>query len=261
MGKRQFDTDHGGSADFQPSFLQITDRSDPNFKYGALARDGISCTACHRTLETQTPQGEQPLSYFLENSINGKFRVGPGTRIYGPFDDVITAPMGNAVQMRPLQDFYITKSRMCGSCHTIELPVIDGTPGQTSIEQATYLEWLNSKFQNDFGRPDDLQNNAEQVPLFRSCQQCHMPDDIHNQKKGLDLKFLEQKIAAILDESYPAVEHGLELEDRTVKVRNDYRRHELVGVNVFLLEMFNQFWDLLGVRRPLPNTRVGAMTT
>jgi hypothetical protein len=253
MGKRQFDTDTGGTSNFLPSFLQITDRSDPNFKYGALAREGISCTVCHRSIETETPEGVHPLTHFLNTSINGKFKVGPDKEIYGPYDEVIKRPMENSVQMKPLQNAYISSSRMCGSCHTIDLPVIDGAPGQHSIEQATYLEWLNSKFQNEFVSP----LGSPPSTSSRSCQSCHLPGGIHNQKKGLNLNTLDQKMAAILDESYPAVENALELPERTVKVRNDYKRHELVGMNVFLLEMFNQFWDLLGVRRPLPNTSVG----
>jgi hypothetical protein len=257
MGKREFDTDKGGMANFLPGFLQITDRSDPNFKYGALARDGISCAACHRTLETETPQGVDPLVHFLNTAINGKFKVGPGTKNYGQYDEVINLPMENALQMKPQQDPYISNSRMCGSCHTIELPVVDGAPGQRSIEQATYLEWLNSQFQNELPVTDQLLNQGSQTPPTASCQSCHMPGSIHNQKKGLNLNSLDQKMAAIQDETYPAVENGLDIKDRTVKVRTNFKRHELVGMNAFLLEMFNQFWDLLGVRRPLPNTNVG----
>ena len=36
-----------------------------------------------------------------------------------------------------------------------------------SIEQATYLEWLNSQYQTEFGLPG---------PNARSCQSCHMPE-------------------------------------------------------------------------------------
>lgn len=37
---------------------------------------------------------------------------------------------------------------MCGSCHTINLPVVDQKPMGHNLEQLTYLEWLNSSFQN-----------------------------------------------------------------------------------------------------------------
>ena len=84
MGKRQFDTDSGGSGDFQLDWLQVTDRSDPHFKYGALARDGISCAACHRSVPTETPPGTTPLEYFLQNSITGHFQVDTPDKIFGP---------------------------------------------------------------------------------------------------------------------------------------------------------------------------------
>ena len=58
------------------------------------------------------------------------------------------------------------------------MPVADGKPGQRSLEQVTYLEWLNSQYQNEFGTPD---------PNARTCQQCHMPGNYHSDKKGIQV--------------------------------------------------------------------------
>jgi hypothetical protein len=150
--------------------------------------------------------------------------------------------MQTATGIAPKFNPYIRSSRLCGSCHTIDLPVLDGQPGQMSIEQATYLEWLNSQYQTEFGLPG---------PNARSCQGCHMPDGYHSAKKGLDVPRLRQKIAIIGDETYPEAEHRVPVEDITVRVRQEgFRRHEFLGLNVFLLEMFRQFYDLLGVRTP-----------
>jgi mono/diheme cytochrome c family protein len=242
MGKRQLDTDSGGSGDFRLEFLQLTDRRDQHFRYGALARDGISCSVCHRAVPTETPPGVSPLEYFLETSITGRFQVGPPDHIYGPFPDSELAPyaMQTATGITPRFSPYIQSPRLCGSCHTIDMPVLDGQPGQMSIEQATYLEWLNSQYQTEFGLPG---------PNARSCQSCHMSGGYHSASKGLDVPQLKEKIAIIGDETYPEAEHRVPIQDITVRVRDQgFRRHELLGLNVFLLEMFRQFYDVLGVR-------------
>jgi mono/diheme cytochrome c family protein len=242
MGKRQLDTDSGGSGDFKLDLIQLTNRDDPQFKYGALARDGISCEVCHRTVPDRTPPGTSSLEYFLMTSTTGRFQVGAPDQIFGPFadDEIVPYAMDNGIGVKPQFSPYIQSSRLCGSCHTIDLPVVDGRPGQMSIEQATYLEWLNSQYQTEFGLPG---------PNARSCQGCHMPRSYHSAKKGLDVPQIKEKIAIIEDEGYPEAEHAVPVEDFTVRVRQEgFSRHELLGANAFLLQMFKQFYDVLGVR-------------
>lgn len=244
MGKRQLDTDSGGHGDFLLNYIQLTNRNDPHFKYGALARDGISCAVCHRMIPDPTPPGTSSLEYFLANSITGRFKVGAPDQIFGPFIDHEIAPyaMQSATGILPQFNPYIKSSRLCGSCHTIDLPVLDGRPGQMSIEQATYLEWLNSQYQTEFGLPG---------PNARTCQSCHMPTSYRSATKGLDVPQLKEKIAIIEDEGYPEAENRVPVQDITVRVRQEgYRRHEFLGLNAFLLQMFKQFNDVLGVRTP-----------
>jgi len=83
MGKRRIDDDHGGTnrGNFRPEFIFATyDNPDPNnpqaYVYGALARDGVSCMACHRTVEDKLARNEtDPLTSFLKNNITGNFTV------------------------------------------------------------------------------------------------------------------------------------------------------------------------------------------
>src|SRR4051812_35354343 len=151
MGKKQLDIDAGGHGDFKLAFLQLTDRSNPDFLYGALARDGISCAVCHRIVPDYPPVGASPLEYFLTNSMTGRFASSSPDMVFGPHRDNEISPytMANAVGITPKNSEYVKSSRMCGSCHTIDLPVVDGKPGETSLEQVTYLEWLNSGYQNE----------------------------------------------------------------------------------------------------------------
>jgi hypothetical protein len=251
MGKRTLDLDSGGpdKGDFKRDFVYITDEKDPNFKYGALARDGISCMSCHRIVADKAPPGVPPLRHFLEKAITGEFTVGKPDELYGPFkdDEIVTDPMNNALGIKPKHDPYIKSSRMCGSCHTINLPVLDWKqppPGNTaegprplthsSLEQLTYLEWLNSGYQNEF-------NGG---PKAQTCQECHMPSSYSNSKGTLKVPLIQQPIAAIEDDRYPATEGMLPPKQTHVRLRESgFARHQLQGLNIPLLEMFRQYME------------------
>jgi hypothetical protein len=250
MGKRQHDIDVPGGH-FSLDYIQRTG-SAPDAKYGALARDGISCSACHRSVRDTIPPDwkKSPLEYFLANSITGLFQTGPPDKIFGPFKDeeIVTVPMNNALGAKPVYDPYIKSARLCGSCHTITVPILDKPPiapvnpkTPHSIEQATYLEWLNSEYQNEFGPPN---------PKARTCQECHMPGGYTSPSRGVDVPQIQTRIAIVEDETYPAAEHRASPNDIRVRYRKEgFARHELLGLNGFLLELFRQFNDLLGVRK------------
>lgn len=251
MGKRQHDLDHPG-ANFDADYIFRTG-SQPGAKYGALSRDGISCGSCHHIQRDTVPPSwkKSPLEFFLTNSTTGQFQTGPADEIYGPFkdDEIVTVPMDNAIGAKPKHNEYLRSSRMCGSCHTIDLPVVDhNQPIQPvnattshSIEQATYLEWLNSAYQNELGKPG---------PQAQSCQDCHMPRKLVNPRLGVNVDPIQTRMAIVEDDTYPAAEHRAPTEDIRVRFRTSgFARHELLGMNGFLLEMFKQFNDILGVRK------------
>lgn len=259
MGKRQFDIDHGGpNNDFQLSYVNLMDQKDPNFKYGALARDGISCTFCHHSADTD----QKPIAEFLENDITGQFKMGPPEELIGPFkdDEIVTTPMDNSFGIKPKFSSYAQSSRLCGACHAINLPNVDDRlkPGEKesildkseknpvfkpfrhSLEQSTYLEWLNSEYQTEF-KPG---------PNAQSCQDCHMPGNYENAARRLKIDQLQTQIAVVEDSTYPEAEYRAPLKDIRVRFRTTgYARHELLGLNAFLLEMFNQYNDILGIRK------------
>jgi hypothetical protein len=254
MGKRTYDQDHNckdslNCPGFSPDFVFESYQQDPkNFQYGALSRDGISCTTCHHIVEDRQYGKPDGLNYFLEHSINGQYETGKPEQLFGPFDDVATYPMDNALGIKPHDSAYLKSSRMCGSCHTINLPVIDKTPppihpidGSSvfSIEQATYLEWVNSEFQDEF-KPVSASS--------KSCQDCHMPNGYANRIHNFSVPQIQGKIAVIEDNSFPQADYRAAAEKLDVKFRTTgYGRHELVGINAFLLEMMNQFSWVMGL--------------
>lgn len=247
MGKRRLDDDHGGpnQGDFKPEFVFATydepNPADPKaYIYGALARDGISCMACHRIVEDKPVKGEpDPLTSFLDHNITGNFTTGNAEEILGPFTDqeIVTDPMNNSLGIKPKHDPYIKNARMCGNCHTINLPLMDNptlNPEQPHLEQLTYLEWLNSGYQNEVG------NN----PKGRTCQGCHMETKYANSKGTLNVPLIQQPIAIIEDDQFPQTGNRLPSDKLRVRFRDKgFARHQLQGLNVSLLEMFRQFME------------------
>lgn len=117
----------------------------------------------------------------------------------------------------------------------------DGSGQKTFFEQATFFEWQNSKFADHGSDP-------------QSCAQCHMPNTfLHD---GAESKPLAYKIANIEDNTFPAVDHRAPDDKITLETRKDYRRHLLLGINIFALEMFKQFRTELGIYAPDPKNGI-----
>lgn len=230
MGQRQVQTDK--QQPFEHSMVYALP-DDPDGKYGALARDGVSCAVCHRI--SKEGLGTQA-------TFTGQFKIDPANVVNGPYDQLITVPMKNATGITPAFGAQIKTSALCGSCHTVILPVFDqkGRPvtdqnrkPKEFHEQMTYPEWQNSVYQN------------ERAPInqeaMRTCQDCHM------QKKFLGQQ-LVFRAANIEDINYPFTDYRLRDKDITVRVRDQYSRHTMLGINQFGLMMFEQFPDILGIR-------------
>ncbi len=241
MGKRTFAAEHPNE-DYKMAFVFDTDPHSKGFRIGGLARDGISCEVCHRMQAPKDPS----LPYFLDHQINGVFNVTPQDELHGPFKDneITTYPMLQGVNVKPKYDAYIQSPQMCGTCHTILLPVLDSPhPNEQSVEQATYPEWLNSDYRNEYG-------SVGATP--KTCQECHMPIGYDNSKTGVDVAQIKDKIAIVQDGTYPAVEHLASPSDVNVRYRETgFRRHELLGTNGFLLQMFLKPVNEQGNNEPL----------
>jgi mono/diheme cytochrome c family protein len=193
--------------------------------YGALGRDGVSCTVCHHIAATQLGQ---------EQTSTGNFITGNPSVVYGPYKNstIVTKPMEHALGLSPEFAQQINSSELCGSCHDILLPVFDNSGNRVgaSYEQSTHLEWLNS----ESGRPG---------PQFRSCQDCHMP----TRYKGSNLHF---KIAnSESNDQFPPTTNRLPDKDIKLTQRGRFYRHSLHGLNGFLNEFFQQFPLILGFQQ------------
>ena len=232
--------------------------------YGALARDGISCATCHHMVLGKTghrratanepqnnciaaqQQAANPDITGFAATFTGSFLVGPPDELYGPFQEPKKKPMKHAIGIEPVHSQTITKPEMCGTCHTVHLPVLHGgkTIGHV-YEQTTYPEWAFSDYphRRRAGRHAALGSGR----AAQSCQSCHMPN------KDASGKPYRSKIAAIQEHSnFPQAEHTLPPADIDLPVRAGFGKHTLVGLNVYLLKMAWQFPDILGIRKTDP---------
>ncbi len=211
-------------------------------RYGGLARDGISCTICHRVADVDLDPDH------LSETFTGNFRVGPPDQLFGPFPNpdsaqpVRTKPMQHALGITPVYGAQMARSELCGTCHTVFLPVFDdrGQLAGTAYEQTTYLEWLLSDFTpyGPSGGPSDADADAG---AGKSCQDCHLP----RSHGGQDL---DTGIANIQDTRYPEAEFLLPAAEVDIPER-PFSRHTMYGLNAFLGAFFQQFPLLLGYRQ------------
>ncbi|TIR48047.1 MAG: hypothetical protein E5X53_31320 [Mesorhizobium sp.] len=280
-GQRQFHIDEkarsGKCTNFTRDMVKAVPwpADNPSAKhanYGMLARDGITCTACHRMVLDPAKNAElsnAPQNACVEErqaelnrdesgfakTFTGSFMVGAPDRLIGPFKEPVQAPMKNALGITPTHDEAIGNSAVCGTCHTVHLPVLKEVEGdgKTEVktlahiyEQTTYPEWAFSAFRTGYNvpgvTPDTLPFGKGSSPL--SCQDCHMS------AKEPDGSPTKSKIASIQEElNFPEVENGSPI---NLSARDGFARHTLVGLNVFLVKMAQQFPDVLGIRTQDP---------
>ncbi len=276
---------------FLPTFINAVPysavQSDPmkgphydpeHAKYGALARDGISCVACHRmvlTPEQQNEFGDETQNVCVDYrqkllnsdlngapdpqsdngafamSFTGSFPVADSETLFGPFEKPKTKPMEHAIGNIPEHDNAIASSEQCGTCHTVHLPILlpkkEGSDALNIVghtfEQTTYPEWAFSEFRtgwlfDDMSKPS-LPGGPGANP--QSCVACHIP----SQEDGTTFV---SKIASIQERTnMPQAEYVLGAKDIDLEAREGFGVHTLVGLNLFLVTMAEQFPDVLGV--------------
>ncbi len=119
--------------------------------------------------------------------MSGKFNLlEKPNEIFGPYEKAITLPMEQSMGLTPKFSAHISDSKLCASCHTIQLPVLDvgkkyepndlahlteSVPSGAFHEQTTYLEWKNSRFSTE---------NPQNKDTRKSCQDCHTAGDIQS---------------------------------------------------------------------------------
>lgn len=272
LGQRQFHVDRVGPSDACTPFLREAanavpwpdgNPTAPLARYGALARDGISCTACHHMVlgkaDTEKfkdqPQNRcvaerqqflNPGETGFARTFTGSFLVGEPDKLNGPFENPKPKPMQNALGMTPQHYANVKQSELCGTCHTVHLPILrQGQVIGHVYEQTTYPEWAFSAYRT--GTSPDGPLPFGPGALAQSCQDCHMPS------RDASGKPFRSKIAGIQEYStFPEAEYNLGPGDIDLPVREGFAKHTLVGLNLFFIKMAQQFPDVLGIRTQDP---------
>ena len=115
--------------------------------------------------------------------------------------------MKNALGIEPVHNATIKSSEVCGSCHSVHLPIFyDGKTIGHTYEQTTYPEWAFSAYRTGKTPDGDLPLGAGS--LAQSCQNCHMPS------KDAEGNPYRSKIAEIQEHSnFPEAENALPAKD------------------------------------------------
>ena len=166
-----------------------------------LGLDGVTCQACH----AQAPALLGDLHSGALNYDTNHIRVA-----YGPYEFVFAPPMHDFVGITPEYSDHIFDGGQCAGCHTLITNTVDNAgnfTGNTFVEQATYHEWLNSRY-------DDAHDNV-------TCQSCHMPRIAEAVVISANYQFLTNK--------FP------------------YALHELAGANVTMLKLMKENRTALGI--------------
>ncbi|MGH6769083.1 MAG: hypothetical protein ACRECO_08690 [Xanthobacteraceae bacterium] len=240
--------------------------SDPVSKlarYGALARDGVSCTTCHSMAigrDEMAAARTQPQNACIEErqqrtnpgltglarTFTGTFLVGPPGKISGPSKDLKQKPMAAATGLVPEHNEHVKSAELCASCHTVHLPILHrGKIVGRTYEQATYPEWAFSGYR--VGRTVDGALPYGAGDRAQTCQDCHMPN------RDAAGKPYRSKVATIQEyNSFPQAEYTLPAQDIDLRERENFAKHTLVGLNLFLIKMAQQFSGMLGIRTEDP---------
>lgn len=176
----------------------------------AVAREGISCTLCHRidnqVMSSDHHSGDYPLD------------ASPTPLLFGPFLNPLTQPMLNQIGKAPAFSDHMVRSEHCASCHDLFTPVLDASTrqptGEQFPEQTPFREWRNSIYARG-------QSEATE------CQQCHMPVE----------EDLVTPIAVRADGSV----------NSNWPERSPFARHVFVGGNTHMLKILRDYAGQLGI--------------
>lgn len=180
------------------SFEDLTTGTDP---VDHVARDGVTCTACHQI---------DPANLGTPESFSGGWLIDDSRRIYGPHNDPFQTNMINATGYTPVYSMHMRDSAQCATCHTLFTQALDesgAVVGPTFPEQTPFLEWRNSDYRID---------GDELGPRAASCQSCHVPT---------------------VDEDGDPIRAPISTRPGWLGSRSPIGRHVFVGANAYMLDV------------------------
>jgi hypothetical protein len=147
------------------------------------------------------------------SSFTGKYEIGNDKKIYGQYMDPFANPMIMQTGYTPTGSTHMESSKLCGTCHNLKTPFVDhsGNLLSTTPESEFPEQMPYSEWEN---------SDHAKTATLRTCQDCHMPH------------FESVKISTM---------------PMMLGTRNNFGKHDFVGANKLMLDIFNNNKTQLGV--------------
>ncbi|MBV5301719.1 MAG: hypothetical protein J0649_08075 [Methylococcales bacterium] len=147
-------------------------------------------------------------------SFTGGYTIGDNMLLYGQYEFPVTREMiRQTVGYTPTFSKHVESSKLCGTCHNLKTPFVDQFGKIVSTTPET-------EFPEQMPYTEWEQSNYAKPENAKECQDCHMPrsDNV--------------KIATI---------------PQSLSPRDNFRKHDFVGANKLMLDIFNNNKKQLGV--------------
>ena len=183
------------------------------------AREGVSCTLCHKIQEKNLGTSASFSGNFVIADVNDV----EAFTIYGPYQDphpggsnAMVSQSGNT----PVFGNQVTQSAHCATCHTLYTPTLNVNTGDVTgtqfLEQGVFLEWQNSLYSTGNTRA-------------AQCQDCHM----RNPAPGAYATRIALTPSGSVNANWPE--------------REPFYTHGMVGGNTYVLALLKRYRNLLGI--------------
>lgn len=147
------------------------------------------------------------------SSFTGHYEIGNNKLIYGQYMDPFQNPMIMQTGYTPTGSAHMESSKLCGTCHNLKTPFVDGSGNLLSTTP-------ESEFPEQMPYSEWEQSSYAQPATLKSCQNCHMP-----YSNGVKISTMPMMLGT----------------------RNNFGKHDFVGANKLMLEIFNNNKTQLGV--------------
>ena len=147
------------------------------------------------------------------SSYTGHYEIGNDKKIYGQYMNPFANPMIMQTGYTPTGSSHMESSKLCGTCHNLKTPFVDQSGNLLSTTP-------ESEFPEQMSYSEWENSDHAKTATLKTCQNCHMP-----KSNGV-------KIATT---------------PRNLGTRNNFGKHDFVGANKLMLDIFNNNKTQLGV--------------
>jgi hypothetical protein len=147
------------------------------------------------------------------SSFTGKYEIGNDKKIYGQYMNPFANPMIMQTGYTPTGSSHMESSKLCSTCHNLKTPFVDQSGNLLSTTP-------ESEFPEQMPYSEWEHSDHAKTATLKTCQNCHMP-----LSNGV-------KIATT---------------PRNLGTRNNFGKHDFVGANKLMLDIFNNNKTQLGV--------------